>query len=101
MLRSWPRSDPPAGPTTSTSRRHLAAFVIQTYSEAGDRVLDPFAGSGTTLAVASVWAGRRSVWNCSPIAWRQRGHEWLIRRGSSTAVHCIWTSWRWAPSSCA
>lgn len=30
----------------------LVAFVIETYSESGDRVLDPFAGSGTTLAVA-------------------------------------------------
>ena len=38
----------------------LAAFVIQKYSEPGDRVLDPFAGSGTTLAVAQR-LGRQAV----------------------------------------
>ena len=38
----------------------LAAFVIETYSEPGDRVLDPFAGSGTTLAVAQR-LGREAV----------------------------------------
>jgi len=38
----------------------LVAFVIKTYSEPGDRVLDPFAGSGTTLAVATR-LGRKAV----------------------------------------
>lgn len=32
----------------------LVAFFMETYSDAGDRVLDPFVGSGTTLKVARV-----------------------------------------------
>ncbi len=38
----------------------LAGFVVETYSNPGDRVLDPFAGSGTTLAVAHQ-LGRQAV----------------------------------------
>lgn len=38
----------------------LVAFVIKTYSQPGARVLDPFAGSGTTLAVAE-HLGRQAV----------------------------------------
>lgn len=38
----------------------LAALLIETFSEPGDLVLDPFAGSGTTLKVANA-CGRRGV----------------------------------------
>jgi len=39
---------------------HLASFFIQLTTEPGDVVLDPFAGSGTTL-VAAKRLGRRWV----------------------------------------
>ena len=38
----------------------LVAFFIQTYSDEGDTVLDPFVGSGTTLKVARVM-GRKGL----------------------------------------
>ena len=38
----------------------LAAFFMQTYSDEGDTILDPFAGSGTTLKVARVM-GRKGL----------------------------------------
>jgi site-specific DNA-methyltransferase (adenine-specific) len=38
----------------------LAERIIRTFSFAGDRVLDPFAGSGST-AVAAIRAGRNSI----------------------------------------
>jgi DNA modification methylase len=42
----------------------LAAAVIDEYTLPGQRVLDPFAGYGTTLVVAEHMDARQPVWNC-------------------------------------
>jgi DNA modification methylase len=54
-------------PGSNTSERHYAPFpeqlvrpIIEACSEAGDLVVDPFAGSGTTCRVA-VSLGRRCL----------------------------------------
>ena len=66
-LREWWRSIWTDVPGTSTRRGHpapyppkLAERLIRMFSFAGDTVLDPFAGTGST-AVAAVAAGRHSV----------------------------------------
>jgi len=48
------------GPSFFRFPEAVADFVIQRYSKPGDWVLDPFAGFGTTLAVAE-WLGRHGV----------------------------------------
>jgi DNA modification methylase len=51
---------PPGEPADVHFPESLAATVIAEYTEPGGRVLDPFAGFGTTLAVATRM-GRRAV----------------------------------------
>lgn len=55
--------------------------VLRIGTEAGDRVLDPFGGSGTTYAVAERlhrhWTGIE-LGDCEPIAQRLRGEEIAI-----------------------
>ena len=44
----------------------LVAFFMQCYTDEGDRVLDPFLGSGTTLKVARVMGRRGTGYECHP-----------------------------------
>jgi DNA modification methylase len=47
----WPESELPLSGRRSIPST-LAASVIEEFSDPGDRVVDPFAGYGTTLLVA-------------------------------------------------
>jgi site-specific DNA-methyltransferase (adenine-specific) len=66
-MRTWLRSSWTDLPGESTRRGHPAPFpvavatrLIRLFSFAGDTVLDPFAGTGSTL-VAAIECGRNSL----------------------------------------
>ncbi|MEZ5096160.1 MAG: DNA methyltransferase [Nocardioides sp.] len=67
---SCPRASPARAPRVDARRRALhpgiARAVIEEFSTAGDVVLDPFAGYGTTLVVSAEPTGRRSGSSCCP-----------------------------------
>jgi hypothetical protein len=56
----------------------LLEFLIQTYTEVGDLVLDCFAGSGSTL-VAAAHTGRRAIGVEINPGYCQVAEEWLQR----------------------
>jgi site-specific DNA-methyltransferase (adenine-specific) len=58
----------------------LAAQLIREFSQAGDLVLDPFCGAGTT-AVAALQLGRRSVAADMDPVWAQRTRDRLCFEG--------------------
>jgi DNA modification methylase len=47
----------------------LPAFVIEAYSDAGDAVYEPFAGSGTTLLAAQQTGRRAYALEIAPPTW--------------------------------
>jgi DNA modification methylase len=60
----------------------LAERLIKTFSFAGDRILDPFAGSGST-AVAAIRAGRNSI----SVEIEEDYLKWATRRAEREAIN--------------
>ncbi len=57
---SWQRFNTEVGSHPTQKPVALMEYMVKTYSDAGDTVLDPFMGSGTT-GVACVKTGRKFI----------------------------------------
>jgi hypothetical protein len=77
----------------------LVAAVLAEYTSPGDRVLDPFAGYGTTLVVAERM--RRAAVGVELLGSRRSGDGWVAMRGSSTVMHGGWMNWSTGRSTSA